>query len=260
MFRWAPPRAEDIARWQDELDRIAPRTDRGPSWLKLVWLSGDDWTPWHHVQRWGIYQMSPIERAPFDIAQELRGPNPRWFGYWDRIAQRFIRSRNFLINREQWELYRETGCWGKLYWIVQGPPGGHRRRWDDRESRLSAVMGGDPQPPPPGELPYQPFSSAVIQRLREHDLILKYNRRGDFVSRDGNVLNEEERKAEADFREKLFDIQTEQVLDTLEFTHADIAKIRSAWRRVGRNTKEQPGAADVTDLEQLRDEFIHAEG
>jgi len=258
MFRWDAP--SDVQRWQRELDRIAPRTERGPSWLKLVWLAGDQFTPDHRVQRWGIYQMVPAWRAPFHIMHELRGPNPRWFLHWDRVSRRFIREREFLINREQWELYRETGCWGKLYWIVQGPPGGHRRRWDDRESRLSQVAGGPEQPPAPGDAEFQPMSFAVLERLREHELIRRFTLRGMFIDKAADMLDQEELHREREFRQKLWDMQTDQVMETLQFTHAEREHIRDSWRRIGKNTKEKPTAADVADLDQVRDEFIHAEG
>lgn len=235
---------------------MAPRTERGPSWLKIAWLAGDNWTPWHRVQRWAIWQMTPIERAPLGIASELRGPNPRVFGRWSSLEQRFIRSREFHINREQWELYQETGCWGQLYWIVQGPPGGHRRRWDDRESRLSQAFGGAEQPPPPGELPYQPFSPRVVERLREHDLVLRYGRQMPTLDQ----MSVEDRQREREFKEKLLNIEVEQVTETLTFTRAQLGAIRDEWRRRGRAYNGPISSKHVVDTSQVAHELIHAEG
>lgn len=251
MFRWQPP-CWDPA-WQSELDRLAPRTDRGPAWLKLVWLAGENWLPAFHVQRFAVVQMFEPWCVPPMVLADLRGANPRNHGHWDNVRQRFVSSYNGTINREQWQWFQETGCYGRVYWIVQGPAGGHRRRWDDLESGLAKTVAGEAQPPAMGELPYQPFSMRVIERLREHDRLLRY-RYADPVRLTS--VDRAQRDHERALRAQLFDTMTDQVQETLTFTHQQRQAVRSSWRRVA--STAEPGPNEVVDLDQLRENFVEA--
>ena len=134
MIQRSPP-AGVVARWQPELDVLAPRTSLGLAHLRLVWEPGEEWCP---VERWIVYEMHPANRAPFGIYDDLTGPNPRNFGRYDATWDnrngtrgRFVRTRHFGITMRQWLLFRETGFFGRPIWVVQGRYGGHKR-WDTK--------------------------------------------------------------------------------------------------------------------------------
>lgn len=253
MFRWEPPCVGELTAWQNELDRLAPRTDRGPAWLKLVWLAGERWAPVFHVQRFAVVQMFAPRFVPPMVLADLRGPDPRRFGHWDSVAQRFVSSYGGTINREQWQWFQETGCYGRIYWIVQGPAGGHKRRWDDLEAGLAKALGGEERPPAPGELAYQPFSMRVIERLREHDRVLRY-RYAEPVQLE--AVEGAQREHERALRTQLFDTMTDQVQETLTFTHRQQQAVRSTWQRIA--STAEPGPNDVADLDRLRENFVRA--
>lgn len=164
-----------IERWQPELDRISgPRTMHGYSHLRLLWEPGEDWCP---VGRWMIWECMPAERAPLGAFLDLRGPNPRAFMRYDRVLGRPKRERNFLINRQQWVFYQETGLYGRPIWVVQGKKGGHKRFWTDVEQSLAQMMfelDEPPEPPAPGDLCYAAPDSRTINALRGMNLVKRY--------------------------------------------------------------------------------------
>lgn len=164
---WSGP-AGVVERWQPELDRLSPPTAHGPSHLMLDWEPGEAWAP---VHRWVIRELTPAYRAPFDIYEQLRGPNPRDFGHYDAVSRRYVHTRSFLITRRQWEIYRATGFYAPMLWVVQGDRGGHKRFWSEVESNLSLLMGGPERPPLPGALPYAEPDFQTIARLRALGLV-----------------------------------------------------------------------------------------
>lgn len=157
--------------WEEELERIVPK--RGDlSYLKIVWEPGDKWDP---AQRWMIYQMWPVSED-FLLKKFLEGPNPRNFGYYDKVKRRFIRRRGSpMISLRQWLLYRETGRLAVPYWVIQGDKGGHRWEFTRTEKMIIAHKTGqkDVSPPVIGTLPYAPVDNRVFNKLANLDRIRK---------------------------------------------------------------------------------------
>ena len=174
MIQRNPP-AGVIERWQPELDRIAPRTERGHSHLKLMWEPGEDWEP---VERWVVWEMMDPWRAPrLGIQEDLDGPPPRAFGRYDWQRRKFVRSRRFTVNQRQWEVHRDTGLFGRPIWIVQGDRGGHKRSWTDVEQNLMMLKLGltEPiDPPAPGDLAYAEPGERMIDLLHGLDLVHRF--------------------------------------------------------------------------------------
>ena len=191
-------------RWQPELDRIAPQTERGHSTLLLRWEPGEEWAP---VGRWVIWEVMRPDMAPTIVQPDLEGPNPRSFGYYDRSKRRFVRERTLSVTRQQWQFHADTGLYGRTVWVCQGGKGGHKRFWSDVEQNLAymtysddwEVLGiapGDLQPPAPGELPYAEPDERTIAALRALDLVHRF---GDVLR---HVTDYQERTDMLDRREK----------------------------------------------------------
>ena len=167
--------------WQAALDALAPPGGR-KAWLRLVWEPGVPWKVTHGdtgetvpgaVHRWIVYQMFPPERTPPMVLADLRGRSPRERGHYDRVLRRFVPDPHCNVTRRQWRLYRETGCWGKPFWIVQGTRGGNKRAFTRAESMVSRIHGGPKQPPLPGDLPYARFDARVVRKIAQYDLVRK---------------------------------------------------------------------------------------
>lgn len=167
--------------WQADLARLTPKEDR-TTWLQLAWMSGDPWGP---VQRWCVYEMVPLlvwqniirahvargkkpeETIEFEQWQDLEGPHPRDRGYYDTILKSFM-SDGCTVTRQEWELYREhQKAIPKLYWIIQGEQGGHKRRYDQLEQQWLHHAGLPTDPPSPGDLPYAPYDRRVYDQLAQ---------------------------------------------------------------------------------------------
>jgi hypothetical protein len=168
-FSYEPPvSAEQIARWQADLETVVPRTTRVP-WLKIVWQSGWEYEP---VQRFELYEMHPVtDWVPGAIMESLQGPSPREVGVWhigpDGI-KRWISDS--LVSLMQWNLYRETGCYSSRYWIIQGNKGGHRLQWNGTERAFFQMQYGETADLPlPGALPYAPYDERVKQQVIRAD-------------------------------------------------------------------------------------------
>jgi hypothetical protein len=165
--------------WDRELERISPRNEN-VSFFHLVWEPGDPWSP---VGRWVVYQMLHGQWIPDWIKVQLDGENPRSRGrmkwksvpsairgvdgaYMKKPVLEYEPSGDCIISMRQWLLYRETGCYGNPFWIIQGDQGGHLRRWSVQESKASMLFGGPTEPPTIGDLPYAEPDDRVWSRLR----------------------------------------------------------------------------------------------
>jgi hypothetical protein len=209
------PPVSDVSRWQEELDRLAPRNNE-LSWLKIVWVPGDPWVLEgidQRVNRWFIYQMFPMKRIPDTVLPSLLGPHPRKRGYYDKYLRAFVPDPDCTVDRIQWELFDETGCYGRPYWVVQGSRGGHKRRFDRQESVVSRMNGGPKDPPLPGDLPYAPVDQRVIDKLYAMDLVRVYNRFLDFTDRKRDQLDAEDEEVRKAMRQRVWGWLESQVSD-----------------------------------------------
>lgn len=184
VFRW---KWEAPADWQRLLTEFFPRNDVF-AWPKLVWLPGERWRVSipgagttvieQPIQRWAIYQMIPRASAEQWIVDELEGPHPRTLGEWkwNKSATDGRWVTESLVSRVQWELYRETGCVPKRFWLIQGAQGGHKFEFSNVEQRLLKMHQLPQEPPEPAALPYAPFDLRVIQQLLAHDRLRQFDR------------------------------------------------------------------------------------
>lgn len=167
---WTPPAPpEEVARWQERLEEIAPRSE-GAGWLLIYWEPGEVWCA---VNRWIIANMVPkaliYQQAKFyeavegkDAAQhelyyELEGPSPRDGAHYDEILKKLIHSQDRLppiITQRQWLLWREHSAFAMPVWVVQGSEGGHKREFNRVEELLLKRAGRPHIAPFPGELEY----------------------------------------------------------------------------------------------------------
>lgn len=242
------PPAGVVERWQPELDRLATRTDDGLAWLRLVWEPGEAWAP---VHRWMIWEMMPAHRAPLGLVDELMGPNPRQFGFYDRVQRRFVRTRSFLINRRQWQMYQDTGLYGRPIWVVQGKVGGHKRFWNEVESNLSLLHGGPAEPPLPGDLPYAEPDQRTIEKLRGLDMVKRFGDVLKLVSNDDALrsrLDFRERAQTAEMARQVWGWLDEQAGEALTFTREQLFEIHCG---------SDPDAPEP-DYDQGKEEFVES--
>jgi len=164
------PNEADLGRWRQELALVSPPTDQ-LSYLHLRWEPGDPWSP---VNRWVLWNLQPIERTNPVIMEELQGPHPRSTGRYDEDEQRWVHGPCRLIDLGTWELFRETGRYGRRWWIVQGSKGGHRYRLSEAERVVWRTLTGTDDTPVPGELPYAPFDNRVLDHLKGKDEMTRW--------------------------------------------------------------------------------------
>lgn len=179
LYRRDPPVSrETLAEWQRQLNQAVPPTDK-LSHLLIRWEPGDEWMP---IQRWFLWQVIDPAHHPIEpwILQELKGPAPRSTGHpcfvgycaCDVKKNRWVGGACRYIDQATWDLYQERFLCGNRWWVIQGDKGGHRKRWEvgGLESTVSKMKGHGEQPPLPGDLPYAPFDSRVIEAvMKERD-------------------------------------------------------------------------------------------
>jgi hypothetical protein len=177
-FQKDPPvSAEVLKQWQDELDELFPKSE-DTSHLKLVWVAGDDWDVlddgelvWQGVERWYVYEMLPKQFTDPDILFELEHmPEP--IVRYDSVMKSVARGDR-AVTRLQWRLFKETGMFGKPFWVIQGDRGGHQRFFTTFESQQLILLGLPHNPPLPGTLPYAPYDHRVRAKLLKHDRLRK---------------------------------------------------------------------------------------
>lgn len=173
FFQWT----REVPRgWQASLDALFPRNNVF-SWLMIRWWAGERWRVRHAsgivqtrteaVQRWVIYQMSLPGNIPELVLPDLQGPHPRTRGHWEPRTEEWVSDCN--VNRDQWEIYQETGCYAQPFWIIQGDRGGHKRRFTPVETRLLKANGLPGDAPAPGDLPYAELDNRVLSQLISYD-------------------------------------------------------------------------------------------
>lgn len=228
MMQRIPP-AGVIERWQPELDRIAPPTERGLSHFRLVWEPGEPWQP---VNRWVVWEMNLPERGPLGTHMDLLGPPPRRFGRWN--GRYFEQERSFTINQRQWEIHRETGLWGRPVWIVQGENGGHKRRWNEVEQNLIRMQLNTQEildPPAMGDLEYAEPDRRTIRKLAELGVVSRCGSLLHLLSHQTQLLDALDRRERDQARQvadQLWGWLDEQVEETLQLSRRVVNEI---WSR-----------------------------
>lgn len=174
MIQMVPPVDHStLAEWQRKLDELFPKSEH-TTHLKLVWVAGDDWEILdegnlvdQRIERFYVYEMFPKSHTDPDILFELE-EMPCPVVRYDSVLKEVTRE-NRAVTRLQWRLYRETGYFGKPFWVIQGDKGGHQRFFTTFEKQQLYLLGLPTEPPLPGTLPYAPFDQRVIDKLLYHD-------------------------------------------------------------------------------------------
>lgn len=221
MFRYDPPvSASTVRAWQSELDALFPPCDR-LSHIIVRWEAGDLWQP---IQRWTLWQVQdPMTSIlPPMVRTALQGAHPRSSGHYcasgfnpvtgqlwcmcPMKANRWRGGANAFVDRATWELFTETGLYGRRWWTIQGRKGGHRFQWDpsEMEARLSEMHGGPRQTPAPGDLPFAPFDQRVLDRIAPLDKVRAWSKMVDFATRHPDQLDAEEDAEAEQFKKALW--------------------------------------------------------
>jgi hypothetical protein len=253
-MQWDMP-ALDKQRWQEELWRIAPPSSC-LSWLLLHWEPGDPWQP---VHRWIVMQMIPRKAINNLVLAELEGPNPRDFGSYDSTKGRFVRHKQTLISRQQWELYRKWNCLAVPFWIIQGENGGHKKKFSKTEERIIAMATGrspnEVSPPAPGDLCYAEPDERLIEKLGQMDRLRAYKLAVSFADRHPDQLDSEETAEAIEMRRHLWNWLESQVDNGIQ------EQSEFTWKRavddIFDNARPVESSEDVgRELEQFEERFI----
>ena len=171
--------------WRQQLaDAYPPDAPNGFPWL--VWEPGYDWilegnTYDEIVERWMLYWCQPIETMnPFGhgqdynlgILKELKGPPPESLRIVSTIAGRMVRIiPGTVITQRTWEVFHETGCYGRPIWCVQGPNGGTPMAYPVLYQARAKINRLPTTPPMPGTLPYADFDNRVLASIAQYETI-----------------------------------------------------------------------------------------
>lgn len=206
-----PPLPE---HWERELWHIAPPS-QFVTWLKLRYVTGDPWEP---IGRWCIYQMRHprLIANRVDLLKELRGPHPRSTGHYDERFKMWRGGAARQVSRDTWELFQETGHYGKLWWVIQGYEGGHRYQLDKIESKVSAMMGGPKDTPVPGDLPYAEWDRRVFRKIVQLDRVRMWKHVTDYTLRNHETMDAQDHEEARMAREALWGWLGTQVKSTVD--------------------------------------------
>ena len=155
--------------WEKWVEDFSPPTNRF-QWLKLIHEEG---YPWEPIDRFIIYLMVPARFVMDEVLEQLQHPLPpsEMGNYYDHALGEFVRNPDCLITERAWKLYRETECWGKPYWVIQGNHGGHKRWFSPIEKKLLKLAGLPSEPPEVGSLAFAEFDQRVKDQLTAQDLL-----------------------------------------------------------------------------------------
>lgn len=249
-------------RWAEELAQLAPKNDLHP-WLLLAWMSGDPWEQQEGreglqfgVQRWCVYEMVPLrvwwgliqaqrqkgqkeeDIIQWQILDALNGPHPRDIGHFDEVLDRFISDAQ--VTRQEWELYRTHKAIPLLFWIIQGPNGGHKRTFTPIEQKYLKLAGLPGEAPAPGSLPYAHFDQRTLFQLARRSRIHGMQARLS--------PNDDERSQQAvELRRQVVAYLGDQVGETLESAKLDLDGVRRSS-----DPKDDP----TPKLEEAVDRYI----
>lgn len=248
--------------WQEELDRVVPRTERG-AWLKLVWDPG---MPYEPVSRWVIYEMQgDLSRVNPRLLAEFFRPPPRQDGLWVPDTSVLGRRRwhsHSTISQMQYDLFHAHRAYPSKLWIVQGHGGGHKWALSTAEDRLFRFRCEGQEWPAPGELPYanpdrRTFEMlAALDRFRQADRRLLIEEANYYMSpvldlNGGHEPNERLESQQTRLNEAIagwLEMQFENLWDVMP---------RSAKQAVKDAAAESPYEQEP-DYESIEREFVHS--
>lgn len=207
------------AGWESRLAEISPPTNL-VKYLKLVHEEG---YPWEPVDRFLIYEMLPArfmeekngqESLISLVLEQLQHPVPpsEMGGYYDHALHEYVPNPDCLITTRAWNLYRETGCWGRPFWVIQGDRGGHKWEFSEIEKKTLRLNNLPAEAPAPGDLPFAEFDERVVEQLQRLDMLkgihgrLKHTK--ETTAAQGKLTQE---RLEREFRVQLLSFLRDQV-------------------------------------------------
>lgn len=248
--------------WQQALDAIAPPHPL-KSRLVVRWHPGRAFIPdgaaafvWQPIERWVVWELIPTAQMSPRFPAVMRMLGQEEDGGAPRRALNGVHGgleldRGF-VDRAQWALYRETGQYGRMAWIVQGTRGGHQRVFSEPQ-RLGLARRGLPEEPPyPGELPYADFDGRVLQQLALRQRSLVWTAISEKADRIWHNLDHEEQAQALDARRALVDWSEEQMYDVLD---SSTRKERQEFRDSFPHGLGRPDHLEA-DAEELLASFI----
>ena len=184
------PAPSDLPRWRRELYAACGAPNDRVSFLEPVWHGEPE------VCRVVLYQVFPAwATSPlfWDEEQEQRqvtilgrpAPDPRF-----RVS-----LNPEALTWRQWKLYERFGSIAQPFWIVQGSTGGHKRQFNQVESRLLGALGLPTEAPLAGALPFAPVDSRVIRQLVPLDAMRMWSKARELYERTPDDFDAEERDA-----------------------------------------------------------------
>lgn len=202
--------------WAAELAEFSPPTDRF-TYLKLRWEPGYPWE--EPADRWVIDQMIPEHAVEIGVLEQLRDyPPPSQMGnYYDAVLGEFVRNPDCIITERAWHTFQATRCWARMFWVIQGPVGGHKRWFSNAEKGLLKLAGLPQEPPAIGDLPYADFDARVMAHLRVHDLL--HNQHAGLKRKKELLGGLQDARTEAEerkFREQMVKWLADQVTEVAE--------------------------------------------
>lgn len=163
VFYWQRPVPLD---WERALATLAPPNDR-VAHLKMFWIPG---TPASPIQRWAIYECTPIAFCPEKARDLVASPPCRCAVEYP--MRQVCRRCQHVASATRDTIYRylhTTGCVAEPFWVIEGMNGGHKYHYSLVEAEWDRALGGGGEPPEIGSLPYAEFDQRVLRRLTSLD-------------------------------------------------------------------------------------------
>lgn len=253
-----PVGAEQMARWQAELDAVVRPAEHLAS-LVLRWEPGDTWQP---VQRFLLWELVPNQRetkpgvwadcVPPEVRRDLEGPSPRSTGHYDRALKRWVGGpgKSGMVDYQTWLLYHDlkratgVGRWGMRWWVIQGD-GGHAFQIPWMARRAKQLMK-EPifEMPAPGDLEFCEPGQQVWEKVAGFDKLRSWRNALDWALRNQSHLTVEEQHQAKEYAVQATNWWDEQCGDVTDQLTRALKKRGMEWK--GSSKHERTGAS-LTD-------------
>jgi hypothetical protein len=226
--------------WQQALDRIAP-PHPNKSRLLVRWHGGRAYfdedvgrVVWQPIERWIIWELLPtaLMSPRFPAVVRMHASVAEGGVTLDRLqgVTGLLELDRAFTDREQWAIYRETGQYARMAWIIQGSRGGHQRNFTEWQKLGLARRGLRDDPPYPGELPFAPFDNRVLDQLHRLQQSQAWNDVSARAERSWHLLDDEEKAQAQEARRALADWAEDQLGEVLDSaTRAERAEVREFY-------------------------------
>lgn len=136
--------------WEARLRADDPKSQEH-SWLQFVWYVPG--------QRWVLYDMKPKRCLLWDLdhGDKLQGGYLRASELLELLngpAPETLTDPSPFVSQVQWDLWHEHEAYGKPWFVLQGPSGGHQVAFDPWQKNLLSAQGLPSDPPPIGRTAY----------------------------------------------------------------------------------------------------------